>query len=85
MEFVSSEKGANMRKLALGIVAATALMAASAPAMAQVGFYAGPGSVGIGVGGPYYGGGPYYDGYYDYGGPVVVRPGWGHYHHWRRW
>ena len=61
-----------MRKLALGIAAAAALLTASAPAMAQVGFYAGPGGVGIGVGGPYY------DGYYDYyGGPVVVEAGVG--------
>jgi len=74
-----------MRKLTLGIAAAAALLAASVPAMAQVGFYAGPGGIAVGVGGPYYGGGPYYDGYYDYyGGPVVVRPGWRH-HHWRRW
>jgi len=68
-----------MRKLVLGITAAAALLAASAPAMAQVGFYAGPGGVGIGVGGPYYGG------YYDYYGGPVVRPGWGYYHHWHRW
>jgi hypothetical protein len=70
-----------MRKLALGIVAAATLLAAAAPAMAQVGIYAGPGGVGVGVGvpGPYYG---YPNGYYDYyGGPgVVVTPGWH-----RRW
>jgi len=75
-----------MRKLALGIAAATALMAASVPAMAQVGFYAGPAGIDIGVGPPVYQ--PY--GYYDYyGGPgVVVAPGYGyhhHWHHWRRW
>lgn len=75
-----------MRKLALGIVAAASLLTAAAPAMAQVGFYAGPGGFGIGVGAPYYG---YYDnpyGYYDYyGGPgVVVGPRWHHrWHH--RW
>jgi len=70
-----------MRKLALGIVAAATLLTA-APAMAQVGFYAGPGGIGIGVGAPYYG--PY--GYYDYyGGPgVYVAPGW-RYRHWHHW
>ena len=74
-----------MRKLALGIVAATALMAVSAPAMAQVRFYAGPGGIEIGVGPPAYGPAPY--GYYDYyGGPnVVVAPGWHHWHHWHHW
>ncbi len=70
-----------MRKLVLGVAAAAALLAASVPAMAQVGFYAGPGGFAVGVGRPYYGG------YYDYyGGPgVVVRPGWGYHHHWHRW
>jgi len=71
-----------MRKLALGIVAAATLLTA-APAMAQVGFYAGPGGIGVGVGGvgaPYYGYGyPY--GYYGYAGPGWGRP-WGYYHHW---
>jgi hypothetical protein len=74
-----------MRKLALGLVAAGAVFAATAaPAMAQVGVYAGPGGIGVGVGpvgvgvgpGPY-NGGPYYDGYYDYAGPgAYVGPGW---------
>jgi hypothetical protein len=79
-------KEALMRKLALGIVAAAALLTAAAPAMAQVGIYAGPGGVGVGIGAPapYYG---YPNGYYDYyGGPgVVVTPGWHrHWHrHWR--
>lgn len=81
-----------MNKLAIGIVSAVALLSA-APAMAQVGFYAGPGGVGVDVGapGPYYryGCGPYRDyacnGYYDYyDGPSVViggGPGWhGHPH-----
>ena len=85
-----------MKKIALGLVAATSLLVA-APAMAQVGFYAGPGGVGVGVGvpgpAPYYGYGgcgpygnaPCYD-YYN--GPDVViggGPVWhGHgYHHWR--
>lgn len=75
-----------MRKLALGLVAGATLLAAAVPAMAQVGFYAGPGGFGVGVGGPYYGYGP---GYYDYyGGPgVYVAPGWRyrHWHHWHRW
>ena len=39
-----------MKKLALGIAAAAVLMSA-APAMAQVGFFAGPGGVGVGVDG----------------------------------
>ena len=72
-----------MRKLALGI-SATALLtaAAAAPAMAQVGFYAGPFGVGVGGGAPAYNDCGYYGypcGYYDYyGGPnVVVGGGWG--------
>jgi hypothetical protein len=68
-----------MKKLALGLVAAGALITATAvPAMAQIGVYAGPGGFGVGIGvpGPYYGGpyynsGPYYNGgYYNYA------PGW---------
>lgn len=73
-----------MRKLALGVVAAAMLLAAAVPAIAQVGFYAGPRGFGIGVGAPY----GYYD-YYDYyGGPgVYVAPGWRyrHWHHWHHW
>jgi hypothetical protein len=72
-----------MKKMALGLVAAAAVFTA-APAMAQVGFYAGPGGVGVGVGAP----GPYYDscgydyscggGYYDYyNGPDVFIGGGG--------
>jgi hypothetical protein len=55
-----------MRKLALGVVAAATLLAAAVPAMAQVGFYIGPGGVGVDVGQPY--GGYYYDAprAYDY-------------------
>lgn len=83
-----------MRKMALGLVAAAAVLTA-APAMAQVGFYAGPGGISVGVGAP----GPYYScgynypcrrGYYDYyNGPDVVigAPGWhghGHWHGHRR-
>jgi len=61
-----------MKKLALGIATAVLLATAAAPAMAQVGFYVGPGGVGVG----YYGcGAAYYD---YYGGPnVVVGGGWG--------
>lgn len=72
-----------MRKLVLGIAAAAALLTASVPAMAQVGFYVGPGGFDVGVGAPVYG--PY--GYYDYyGGPaVVVGPRWHHWHHWHHW
>ena len=73
-----------MKKLALGLVAAATLLTA-APAMAQVGFYAGRGGVGIRVGAP----GPYYDGYYDYyGGPgVYAAPDWRYHHRYRddRW
>jgi hypothetical protein len=79
-----------MRKIVLGLVAATAVFAA-APAMAQVGFYAGPGGIGVGVGGP----GGYdrcgYDypcgrGYYDYyNGPDVVIGGGPHWHGHHGW
>jgi hypothetical protein len=76
-----------MKKLAFGIATA-ALLLTAAPAMAQVGFYAGPGGAGIEFGGPYgyYNGyqGPYYD---YYGGPVWQGHGrWHghrHFHHWR--
>jgi hypothetical protein len=80
--FHSSEKEELMRKLALGIFAAATLLAASAPAMAQVGFYAGPGGFGVGVGAPYYG-----PRYYDYyGGPgVYVAPDWRYHHRWHHW
>jgi len=72
-----------MKKLALGLVAAATICTA-VPAMAQVGFFAGPGGVGVGLGvpGPYYNCGygyPCNRGYYDYygGGPnVVVGGGW---------
>lgn len=72
-----------MKKLALGLVAAATLLTA-APAMAQVGFYAGPGGVGIGFGPPYYG--PSYYDYYGAPGPYVA-PGWRfhHWHHWHHW
>jgi len=83
-----------MKKIALGVIAAASLMTA-VPAMAQIGFYAGPGGVGVGVGvpGPYYRDCGYYRcdrRYYDYydgpapGVAVRVGPGWHHYHHWYR-
>jgi len=84
-----------MKKLALGVATAAVLLSA-APAMAQVGFYAGRGGVGVELGAPGYydygGCGPYEcgNGYYDYyGGPnVVIGGGWhdhGHWHgHYRR-
>lgn len=75
-----------MKKLALGIATAAVLLTA-APAMAQVGFYAGPGGIGVQVGPPYRYYGPNYGyGYYDYYGPSWSHPVWhGHYyhHHWR--
>lgn len=72
-----------MRKFALSIAAAAALLtAAAAPAMAQ-GFYVGPGGFGLSFGAPYYG---YDPGYYDYyGGPgVVVAPDWRWHHRYYR-
>jgi hypothetical protein len=81
-----------MKKLALGIATAAVLVTAAAPAMAQVGFYAGPRGFGVDIGAPYYGYGYYpYNGYYDYyngpyyGGPsVVIRGGhWHGHHYWR--
>ena len=82
-----------MKKIALGLIAAAAIFTA-APAMAQIGIYAGPGGVGVGVPGPYYRCGygyPCERRYYDfYDGPAVtfgVSPGWHdgwHGHHWRR-
>jgi hypothetical protein len=47
-----------MRKFAIALVAAITV-GATLPAGAQVGFYAGPGGIGVGVGSPgYYGHGP---------------------------
>ena len=55
-----------MKKLALGAIAAGALVAATAvPALAQVDVYAGPGGISVGVGTPGYYGAPY-RGYYNY-------------------
>jgi hypothetical protein len=59
-----------MRKLAIALVAAITV-GATLPAAAQVGFYAGPSGIGIGVGAP---------GYYDHG-PYYYQHR--HYHHWR--
>jgi len=62
-----------MKKLALGAIAAGALVAATAvPALAQVDVYAGPRGVGVDIGAPGYdrGPGPYHRGYYNHA------PGW---------
>ena len=63
-----------MKKLALGVIAAGALVAATAvPALAEVDVYVGPRGVGVDVGTPrhYHGG----RGYYNYA------PGWRYHHH----
>jgi hypothetical protein len=59
-----------MRKLAIALVAAITV-GATLPAAAQVGFYAGRGGIGVGVGAP---------GYYDHG-PYYYHHR--HFHHWR--
>jgi hypothetical protein len=69
----TKEKGDPMKKLALGAIAAGALVAATAvPALAQVDVYAGPRGVGVDIGAPGYhdGPGPYHRGYYNHA------PGW---------
>jgi hypothetical protein len=90
--FLGSKRRTIMKKIALGLVAAATVFTA-VPAMAQVGFYAGPGGFGVQVGPParYYYDNGYPYGYYDYyGGPGVrvrVAPGWHgwhHDHHWHR-
>ena len=69
-----------MTKLALGLIAVGALVAAAAvPALAQVDVYVGPG--GFSVGTPGYYGGPY-RGYYAYGPGYRYHPGW-HRHYYR--
>jgi hypothetical protein len=74
-----------MKKLALGLVAAATIFTA-VPAMAQVGFYAGPGGIGVQVGPPdrYYYDNDYpgYGTYDYYNGPAAVaRPHvWEHRH-----
>ena len=60
-----------MRKFAIALVAAITV-GATLPAAAQVGFYAGPGGIGVVVGSP---------GYYDHG-PYYYHHRH-HYHHWR--
>src|SRR5260370_38883357 len=59
--YAGSKRRSIMKKIAPGLVTAAAVFTA-APAMAQIGFYAGPGGVGVGVGAP----GPYYRCAYDY-------------------
>ena len=67
-----------MRKFAIALVAAITV-GATLPAAAQVGFYAGPGGIGIDVGSPgYYGHGPYYYHHRHY-------PHWRHEHFVRGW
>ena len=68
-----------MKKLVLGLTAATAIAFTAAPALAQVEFFAGPGGVGIEFGAPY---GYYYSYPYGYG----YAPGWRWYqYHHRYW
>jgi hypothetical protein len=72
-----------MRKFALATVAAgTLIAAAAAPAMAQLGVYAGPGGVGVGVGPVGVGVGPAYygPGYYNYA-PGYYGPHRWHHHY----
>lgn len=65
-----------MRKLLVSAVAVVTLLAAAVPAVAQVGFYVGPGGVRIGA--------PYHHHYYNYyGRPHFYR--YHHWHHWRHW
>jgi hypothetical protein len=80
-----SEKEVAMKRLTLGLVAAGALVTATAvPALAQVDIYTGPGGVGVQLGAPgyYYDGPRHYRGGYDYapGYRGYSRPGW-HRHH----
>jgi hypothetical protein len=73
-----------MMKLALGAITAGALVAATAaPALAQVGVYAGPGGIGVDVGRPGYSYGGPYRGYYNYapGWRAYRHHGWYGYHH----
>ena len=79
-----------MKKLLLGLVAAGALVTATAvPALAQVDVYVGPGGFSIGTPGyypGYYYGSPYYrPGYYAYAPGYRYHPGWRrdyYRHHW---
>jgi hypothetical protein len=65
-----------MRKFAIALVAAITV-GATLPAAAQLGFYAGPGSVGVGSP-SYYEHGPYYYHHRHY-------PHWRHEHFVRSW
>ena len=68
-----------MKKLTFGAIAAAALVAATAaPALAQVGVYAGPGGIGVDVGTPGYYYGEPHRGYYDYapGSRAYRHHGW---------
>jgi hypothetical protein len=67
-QLVHQHKEAIMRKFAIALVAAITV-GATLPAAAQIGFYAGPAGIGVGVGSP---------GYYDYGPYYHHR----HFHHW---
>jgi hypothetical protein len=72
-----------MRNLMLGTVTAATMFVAP-QAMAQVGFYVGPGGAGVELGGP-----PVYDEYYAprfYARPgVYYRNRWGYSDSYRRW
>jgi hypothetical protein len=73
------KKGGPMKKLAFGAIAAAALVAATAaPALAQVGVYAGPGGIGVDLGTPGYNRGGPYRGYYNYapGSRAYRHHGW---------
>ncbi len=72
-----------MRKIAIGLAAAAVL--ATAPAVAQIGFYAGPNGGEVGVPGPQYRCGYDYPCRYRDDGPVVrFGFGPGRHDHWRR-
>jgi hypothetical protein len=77
MEALNPNRRRKMRKLLLGAIAAVTLFTAAVPAMAQVGFYVGPGGVRIGA--------PYHHRYYDYYGRPGFYHGYGAYHRWRHW
>jgi hypothetical protein len=70
-----------MRKLAIALVASI-MVGMAVPAVAQVGFYAGPGGIAVGVGPGYYG-----SPYYGYSGPYYGYDGgpYWHHRHYYRW
>ena len=70
-----------MRKLIFGAAAAAAIAVAT-PALAQVGFYAGPGGVGIDVGRPH---GYYHERGRNHHWDRGRHEGRRHYHHQNRW